>query len=65
MKYYYVYCESRDSATNPDFKHYVRLYKEEAGKAILVDQGLTNLISDWEKKYDATLSDVNPYPHLD
>ena len=63
--YYYVACEAREKQCNDEYRHYFRLYKDDGGKSILVDQGLSAKIEGWEAEYNATLSTSNPYPNLD
>lgn len=63
--YFYVACLSRADNTKPEFKHYFRLYQNTETGAVLVDQGLYEKVSGWEKKYNAVMSYDNPYPLLD
>lgn len=65
-KYYYVACEASDEQkVNPKFQHYFRLYKTEGGAPILVEQGLTDKIEEWEQRFGAVFENINPYPELD
>lgn len=63
-KYVYVPCDAGGNVNN-EFRMYLRLYKHTDEGQILVEQGLSDLIPGWEKKYDATLQIENPYPTLD
>lgn len=62
--YYAVACDGGTNV-NVTYRHYFRLYKKTVNGPILVDQGLSDLLSEWKRKYDATLVETNPYPHLD
>lgn len=65
-KYYYCACAAPLSQkVNEAYRHYFRLYKENAGKAILVEQGLAEKIPSWEKRFNAELNFNNPYPDHD
>lgn len=63
--YYYVACDGGINVKEK-YRHYFRLYKRNPdGVSRLVDQGLSEKISDWENKYQAALELENPYPLLD
>jgi hypothetical protein len=65
-RYYYVACEANEKdKVNDKFKHYFRLYKENSGKPILVDQGLSEKIETWKQKFKAEFNTENPYPQFD
>ncbi len=63
-KYVYVPCDGGGNV-NKEFRHYFRLYKHNDKGYFLLEQGLADLIPEWEQRYKATLQGENPYPNLD